>query len=438
LRKFNMLRLSQNKNLASALGSSYGLMALTMGIQFVLVPLYLHSMGKETFGVLTMMLASISYGAIGITWLSGGMARILGERGATNDRAALAKAYSFSKWVFVGYAIITIAIFWLIAPWVLTDSLKKPDLRQALIFISIYFLLIYEYNTDRLTFNALCRQTAGNVIEAAGQVVFAASVAVGLYLGGGLVSVVIALIAGVITARSLAWMYWHRQNMALGWRWPYLLDAAPMWQRVSGRMGRHYAIYGVLLLTLQADVLIVGWLAGPGGAAVYYLLWRIPEVCILLLGRIPGVFAPHLIQMDSRGETAQIHQAYHKGFRILMGLSALAGLGYGLLGNWFVNFWVGNNAPDGLTPYVLAGIALFFVSAIQWPASTAYALVNTGPLVKVTALYLAIKLGVFTLLFGKLDYLAPLVAIIASHVLGVFFFYFKVGKEACRINHRSI
>ena len=433
LRKFNKPRLSQNKNLVGALGSSYGLMALTMGIQFVLVPLYLHSMGKETFGVLTMMLASISYGAIGIGWLSGGMARILGERGATNDGAEFAEAYSFSKWVFVGYATIAIVIFWLIAPWILTDSFEKPELRQALIFISIYFLLMYEYNTDRLAFNALCRQTTGNVIEAAGQIVFAASVAVGLYLGGGLVSVAIALITGAITTRGLAWMYWYQQNMGLGWRWPHLLDAAQMWQRVSGKMGRHYLMYGVLVLTLQADVLIVGWLAGPEIAALYYLLWRIPEVCILLLGRIPGVFAPHLIQMDSRGETAQIHQVYHKGLRILLGLSALAGLAYGLLGNWFVHLWVGNNAPDGLMPYVLAGIALFFVAAIQWPANMAFALVNTGPLVKVTALYLTAKLSVLYFLFDQLDYLTPLIAIIASHVLGVFFLYLKVGKEACKV-----
>lgn len=424
--------LNQNKNIVSALGSSYGLMVLTMGIQFVLVPLYLHHLGKEMFGVLTMMLAAISYGAIGITWLSGGMARILGERGAAHDTAGFADAYALSKLVYVGYAAVTIVVFWLIAPWIMSSMLEKSEVRQALIYISIYFLLMYEYNTDRLAFNALCRQTTGNVIDAAGQVIFACGVAIGLYFGGSLVSVVIAQIAGVLSSRGLAWIYWYRQNMALNWRWPHLLDAAPMWQRVSGKMGQHYVIYGILLLTLQADVLIVGWLAGPETAAIYYLLWRIPEVCILLLGRIPGVFAPHLIQMDSRGESERIHHSYRKGLSIMLGFAALAGLAYGLLGNWFVHFWVGSNAPDGFVPYALAGMALFFVAAVQWPANTAYALVNTGPLVKVTALQLAVKLIIFALLFAKLGYLAPLVAIIATHVLGVFFLYLKIGKEACK------
>jgi O-antigen/teichoic acid export membrane protein len=430
-------QISENRNLFSALGSGYGLMILTMAIQFALVPMYLHHLGKEVFGVLTMMLAAISYGAIGIGWLSGGMARILGEKGAVHDATGFADAYALSKLVYVGYAIIGIAVFWLVAPFVMPTVLEKVDVHQALIFISIYFLLMYEYNTDRLAFNALCRQTTGNVIEAAGQIVFAIGAAVGLYLGGGLVSVVIALIAGVVVARSLAWVYWYRQNMSLGWRLPHWSDAAPMWYRVSGKMGQHYVVFGLLLLTLQADVLIVGLLAGPEVAAAYYLLWRIPEVCILLVGRIPGVFAPHLIQMDARGDTEQIHHVYRKGLRIVLILSALAGVAYGLLGNWFMHLWVGNNAPDGLLPYVLAGTALFFVAAIQWPVTTAYALVNTGPIVKVTALYLVIKLGVFVLLFGNLDYLAPLAAIIASHVLGVFFLYLKVGKDACKKNIKS-
>ena len=204
-----LVRLSKHKNLISALGSSYGLIALTMVIQFMLVPLYLQHLGKEMFGILMMMLAATSYGAIGIGWLSGGMARILGEEGAIHDANGFAVAYAVSKLVYVCYAIVGIAVFWLVVPFLMPTALEKTDVRHALMFISIYFLLMYEYNTDRLAFNALCRQTTGNIIEAAGQVVFAASVALGLYLGGGLVSVVVALIAGVVATRSLAWMYWY-------------------------------------------------------------------------------------------------------------------------------------------------------------------------------------------------------------------------------------
>ena len=424
-------RFKRHQNILGALGSGYGLMALTITIQLVLVPLYLHHLGKEAFGILIIILAVINYGAIGITWLSGGMARILGERGAVGDTAGLVDAYAFSKLVYIGYAAITITVFWVVSPWIMADALKNPELLQTLILASLYFLVMYEYNTDRLSFIALSRQATGNAIDAIGQIVFACGVAAGLYWGGGMTSVVASQIVGVLVARSLAWLYWRREGLALRWKWP-LTDSGSMWQRISGKMGRHYVIYGVLLLTLQADVLIIGWLAGPAVAAAYYLLWRVPEVCILLLGRIPGVFAPYLIQMDTRGEVERIQSNYNKGLRIMLGLSALAGLGYAIAGNALVHLWIGDNAPDGYLPYMLAGLALFFIAASLWPSGVAYALVKTGPLVKVTALQLAAKLVIFSFLFNSVDYLAPLVAIILTHVLGIFFLYLKIGNEACK------
>ncbi|WP_301102378.1 hypothetical protein [Propionivibrio sp.] len=411
------------------MGSGYGLMAFSITIQFFLVPLYLRHLGKETFGILTMLLAAINYGSVGITWLSGGMARILGERAAVNDTTGFAEAYSFSKLVYLGYAAITIGLFWAASPWILTSTLESREMIQVLALASVYFLFQYEYNTDRLAFIALCRQSTGNLIDASGQLAFACAVVAGLYWEGGLVSIVVAQIIGVLLARSLAWRYWHREGMTLRWKWPSS-DCAPMWKRIVGKMGQHYILYGVLLLTLQADVLIIGWLAGPVVAGTFYLLWRIPEVCILLLGRIPGVFSPYLIQMDARGEGERIHSAYRQGLYLMLLLSALAGGSYAVAGNWFVHLWVGDSAPTGLIPYALAGTALFFVAASQWPAGVAYALVKTGPLVKVTALQLVVKLVIFFFLFGSVGYLAPIMALIITNMLGVFFLYLRIGNQA--------
>lgn len=417
------------REILGALGSGYALMGVTILIQFVLVPLYLQHLGKEAFGILVLLLAAINYGAIGITWLSGGMARILGERVAAGSSSELADAYAFSKYVYLVYAVVTVAAFALLMPWLVRDESYSADVHYAVALACLYFIVLYEYNADRLAFIALCRQTAGNSVEAAGQIVFALGVATALHLGGGLATVIAAQIAGLLVTRSLAWVYWRKEGFPLRWRWP-LSSSAHLWKRVTGKMGRDYVLYGILLLTLQADVLIIGWLAGPEVAAAYYLLWRVPEVCALMLGRIPGVFSPHLIQMDSRGEAVRIQDSYHKGLKIMLALSALAGLGYATAGSWFVHYWVGDNAPPGFIPYILAGAALFFIAVSQWPAAIAYALVKTGPLVRITGLYLAVKLAIIFLFFEKLGYLTPVIAIIVTHMLGVFFLYLKMGKEA--------
>ena len=420
-----------NRDYAAALATGYGLMVITIVVQLVLIPLYLTHLGKERFGVLAIIMAANNYAAVGVGWLSGGMARILGERAAVGDRAGFRAAYAFSKAVYVLYALIALAAFWLIAPWLLADALADAEVRTAIVLSCVYFLVNYEYNADRLAFTARHWQARGNLRETAGQLVFAASVAWGLYMDMGLPGVVAAQIAGMLCVRLLAWLHWRRDDYGLGWQ-HRIEGARELWQRVSGKVGRDYVAYGILLLTLQADALIVGWLAGPVVAANYYLLWRIPEVCVLLLWRIPGSYAPHLIAMDARGERDALMRSYRKGLLAMLALAGAAALVYGVAGYWIVRLWVGDHAPAGFWPYAVAAAAMFFVALSRWPAELACALLNTRPLVRVAALETATKLALIALLFGTVGYIAPLIAVCLVHACGVSYLYLRLGRNTFR------
>jgi O-antigen/teichoic acid export membrane protein len=417
-----------NRDYALALLTGYGLMGLTIVVQLTLIPLYLTHLGKERFGVLAMIMAANNYAAIGITWLSGSMARILAERAATGDRAGFAEAYAFSKLVYVAYALIALAGFWVVAPWLLSEALADAEIRTAIMLSCVFFLVSYEYNTDRQALNARHLQARGNLNEVAGQLVFAACVGVGLTMDMGLPGVVGSQVAGMLCTRLLAWLQWKRDDYDLGWK-RRIVGIRDLWQRVSGKVGRDYVVYGILLLTLQADALIVGWLAGPKVAADYYLLWRIPEVCILLLLRIPSAYAPHIIAMDARSEHEALRCSYHKGLLAMLGLASAAALVYGVGGHWIVKLWVGDNAPAGFWSYAVAAVAMFFIAFSRWPAEFAFALMNTKPLVRIAALETMAKLALIGLLYGTLGYIAPLVAISLVHALGVFYLYFRLGKN---------
>lgn len=417
-----------NRDYAGALLTGYGLMAVTIVIQLVLVPLYLAHLGKERFGVLAMIMAANNYAAIGIGWLSGSMARILAERAALGDRTGFREAYAFSKMVYVLYASIALLIFWLAAPWLLANALADTETHAAIVLSCIYFLLAYEYNADRQTFIARHWQARGNLREIAGQIVFATGVGVGLFMGMGLPGVVGAQIAGILTTRVLAWIHWQNDDYGLGWKWR-IAGVGELWRRVTGRIGRDYVLYGILLLTLQADALIIGWLAGPEVAASYYLLWRIPEVCILLLWRIPSSYAPHFIAMDARGEHDALSRNYRKGQLAMFMLGSMAALAYGLAGQWIVRLWIGEHAPVGFWPYIAAAVAMFFVILSRWPAEFAYALMNTRPLVRIAALETVVKIFLLFMLFGSFGFLSPLLAIALVHACGVFYLYLQLGKN---------
>lgn len=421
-------RIPINRAYAAALLTGYGLMGLTIVIQLVLVPLYLAHLGKERFGILTMIMAANNYAAIGIAWLSGSMARILAEKAAINDNAGFCEAYAFSKLVYVSYALVAIAVFWMVVPWLMQDAVADTEVRIAIVLSCVYFLLAYEYNSERQAFIAKHLQARGNVLEAAGQVIFALGVGAGLYMKMGLVGVVGAQIAGMLCTRMLAWLHWRNDSYKLGFQL-HIPGWRELWQRVSGRVGRDYALYGALVLTLQADALFIGWLAGPEVAANYYLLWRIPEVCILVLWRIPGSFAPHFIAMDARNEMVALRQSYRTGLRAMLVLAGVGALVYGSAGPWIVGLWVGEYAVTDRMSYAVAGAALFFVALSKWPAELAYALMNTRRLVKLAAFEVVTKLLLFLGLFSIFGYLSPMIAITLVHACAVSWLYILLGKR---------
>ena len=419
---------SVNRNFVGALITGYGLMGVTIAVQLLLIPLYLHHLGKAQFGVLTLILAATNYAAIGITWLSGGMARVLAERAAMQDRDGFCDAYAFAKVMFCGYALLAIAVFWLLASFWLKDELADTDIRLALILSCLFFFLSYEYNADRSALVARHWQSKGNLLEVAGQLLYAAIAVVGLYAGMGIVGVMAAQVAGISCTRLLVYWVWKNDDYGLQWRWP-IREANKLWNRLSGKTGRDYIVYGLILLTLQADVLIVGWISGPESAASYYLLWRIPEVCILLLSRIPGSYAPFLIELDAKGEYERMRSNYLRGYKLMLLLSALMALFYAVGGHWVTAVWLGSNAPDDRLAYMFAGFAAFFMAVSRWPASAAYALLKTRPLVKIAGAELVLKMLLVFLLYPLYAYLSPLVAISVVHGLGVFYLYSRLGKK---------
>ena len=425
-------RLSLNRNYANALMTGYGLMGVMIVVQLVLVPLYLTHLGKEKFGILAMIMAATTYAAIGVGWLSGGMARIMAERAAVDDIEGFKTAYAFAKWLYVGYAILAVLVFWLVAPTLLPNALKNKETLTALLLACIYLTLLYEYNADRAAFNARHWQAKGNLREIIGQIVFAAGVLFGLYAGWGLPGVVAAQIAGILTVRALAWYYWRNDAWQLTWM-KSIPDFKVLWNRVSGKMGHGYVVYGVLLLTLQADVLLLGWLSSPETVANYYLLWRIPEVVILLLWRIPGSYGPFLVAMDTKGEHESLQKNYNRGLYLIIAAAGIAALLYATAGSWIVSVWVGENAPEGYLPYMLAASAMFFLGVARWPSGIAYSLVNTMPLICILGTELVGKLVLLLLLFNKFEYLTPMLATTIVHSMLIFYLYLWLGRNSISV-----
>ena len=409
----------------AALISSYGLTILTVICQLLLVPLYLSHLGKDKLGVLLMIIGATNYAAVGIGWLSGGAARLLSEININSELKKFEEIYVVSKIVYVGYALAILLIGWLLFFLSFRLGALNGELILSLVLASVNLIAIYEYSTDRIALSASHRQALGNRCEIVGLLVSTVLIVLILELGGNLPMVIFGQITGTVTTRILAWRVWH----ALGVPFSYknTSNFGNIWNSLTGKMGRDYFVYGAIQLSTQADILLIGWFAGAEVAATYYLIWRIPEVFILLSSKIPEAYAPFLIRLDAEKSYAQMIKENRYGSNVMLLIGALCFFLYWLLGPFVLNIWLGDSAPKESFPYLISATAAFFLIVSKWPSTTAYCLLNTRPLIKIAICELIIKIILIKVLISEQIFYAPAIAIAVAHGTLIFYLYRWLG-----------
>lgn len=411
----------------SALTSGYLLMGANILVQFALTPFYLEHLDAHQFGMLMLLLNLINFAAVGITWMSGGLTRMIGEFWAREDLVGFRLAFSVGKYVFTLYALLVVTFG--IASWWLLEG-RLPGNEQLFHFVllaGLYLLLNYEALPERQAFVGTNRQAMGNYIEFSRVIFFAMTAYLLLPTLGDMSAVLIALMAGVVMQRLATGVYWQKQVRHTGWR-RYQPEMTSLLKRLVGKQGAGYVSYGVLLLMLQADAMIVGFLGGAEMAGQFVLLWKIPEVISLLLWKIPSAIEPRVIQLDAKGEKEQMHSLFKQGrlwFLLIVGMVSLL---YMLTGQWLAELWVGEHAPDEGWMYVAGGVALFFNTFCRWPISFAYALIKLAALTRVTVIEVAGKLLLTVLLFPYFNIASPIIASIATHVGYVAYGYQRIMR----------
>jgi hypothetical protein len=237
------------------------------------------------------------------------------------------------------------------------------------------------------------------------------------------------MIGGIAAARLASAFYWRRLGIPIRWEMPDAESFAIL-RRIVGKMGAGYFIQGVLILSLSADVMIVAWLGGTSAVTEFVLVWKVAEVLIQLLWRVPEMLTPKLVLMDARGDHDLLRATYARISRLTNLLPLIAGVAYAILGRTIVSLWVGaSNVPAGFLPFVAAGGAIFFSASARLPAIYAYATVRLRQLNAVAGLELVGKLAIGVLLFRKIGYVAIPLATCAVHCAGIALAYRRLGPR---------
>jgi O-antigen/teichoic acid export membrane protein len=424
-----------NPDYLGAVASGYLFIAFNILLQIVLVPLYLDKLGPHRFGVLMMLLSFVNFTMVGIYGLAGSALRVLGEYAAADNSRGFAQTYGLARTLLVIYGTL-LALIVIVASVVFNRQLFDAagrdhafDIELAIVLIAIYVVLFLEFGLNRIALLAKKRQTQANCIQILFYLVFGASVVPWLLGGGGLAGVAGSLLLSVSVSRAAAWLYGRGIGIEnIPWVWS-TRDVRPLLARFIGPLGIGYFLYGVLFILLQTDVLIVGWLAGGVIAGQYVLVWKIAEVIVLMLWRVPEHLQAEFIAMDAHGDRERLMRVYRHSLWLVRFTALAAGAGYAALGPWMVRLWVGaDHAPTDRWAYALAGTAIFWLATARMPAVLAFSLMRLKPLLRVAAVEIVGKLTLMFALFPMIGYLAPLVAINAVHVGGVAIAYARLSR----------
>jgi O-antigen/teichoic acid export membrane protein len=428
-----------DRDYSGALASGYVQIAVNAVVQLAMVPLYLETIGRAGFGILMVLLALATYLAVGALWLTGGATRTLGEMATNDDRVGFAEVWAAARTAAFTYTTaigaLALAILALFPSLLSEDTLGVAGLWPALALFALNVVASWVLAIDRVGLNVTRQQTWSNVLGIGAQLVFVALAVPMLLGGGGLASVTGALLVGNVVALVAAGVLWRRLGYSLNWWRNFRAQR----RRVAGmltRRGRDFTLYGVLSLTLQADVLIISFIGGPLLAADFALVWKIAEVVVVALGRFPDALQPRMIQHDVRGEHDQLATSIRRIDRFMIFAAVTFGVVYAFAGQAVVTLWVGaDNVPHGPLAhygYMLAGGAAFWLAITKLPIAAAFVTLRLRPLVAIMSVELTVKIALIAALVGSVGFLAPLAAINITHVLGAAWAYRWLLRKVAR------
>lgn len=405
----------------SAISFGYLFIGSNMLVQFILTPMYLNFLGEEQFGLLMLLLSIINFLAIGITWMSGGLVRILGEYWAKSNILGFKNSFVLGKYVFTLYSCLI--VFFGIILWLILDDQKNIEkVKLDILLASIYLIIYYENLPGRQAFVGINQQSTGSIIEFLRVIFFGLLVFFLLPYFKDISVVWISLIIGVCCERIITGYYWKKYVGVFGWM-KFSSDMRPLLKRLVGKQGFGYMIYGMLVLASQADAMVIGLIGGVEAVGKFVLLWKIPSAIIVLLWKVSAALKPRVVQLDAQGKIDKIKEIYISGRKWYYLLVLLISSFYILSGKWLTELWVGQFAPSENWMYIVSGVALFFSLLSRWPISFSHALIKLPELNKVASFELIGKVTFTIMLYPYFNIASPAVGLIIIHLIYVAYAY---------------
>jgi O-antigen/teichoic acid export membrane protein len=350
--------------------------ALTIVISFVSVPLTVHYLGSERYGVWLTISSLLVWMAMTDFGLAGNaLINVLSEADGNDDRRAAQEYTSSAVWtlgiIAAMFAVVAIISFQFI-PWhsvFRVSTVPTHELNLACALTLGFFILGLPLSVQNSIYSAYQDGFLSNICGIAMNVSSLVALVVVTRFHGGLPQLVMAL-SGVRTFLALINVYYI---FFMRYRWLLPVPSAVRWHCVQRlfKLGAKYLVIQLGALGMfQSQPMIITQILGPAKVVAFVIAQKILTLPMDLVFMTTSPFVPAFGEAKARNDWKWIKQAYRNLTLASMAAGIPIMLAIGFSAKPLIRIWAGPAAiPDTslifwLCLYNLFGVVLMATSQL--------------------------------------------------------------------------
>jgi O-antigen/teichoic acid export membrane protein len=345
--------------------------ALTILIGFVSVPLTVHYLGAERYGVWLTISSLLTWLALTDFGIAGNaLVNVIAEADGRDDRQAAREYAASAFWALVALSTaigMSLAFTFRWIPWRsifrVSMDVSTQELHLACALTLLVFALSLPLNMLNSIYSAYQDGFMSNMWGMASNVLALIGLIVVSQFRGGLPALILATFAtramvGIVNATYL---------FTFRYRWLRPAPSAVHWMRLNRlfKLGGKYLVTQLASLCIyQSQPLMITQLLGPSHVTIFVIAYKIISVPMDLAYIATTPFVSAISEAKARGDWTWIRKAFKNSTLACVALGTPVTLGIAFAGKVLVRLLAGpQSVPDwgviaGLAVYTLIGMGL--------------------------------------------------------------------------------
>ncbi len=320
---------------------------LSVGTALISIPLTLHYLGVERFGMwmtISSLIALLAFADFGI---ANGVLSAVAQAQGKDDAPALRRVVSSGFFMLCGIALLIVLLFALSYPFVPWHTVFNVQGAQAraeagpalAVFVGCFAAAIALGMVQRVQMG-LQMGFVASLWQCVGSVCALLGVLLAISLQAGLPWLVAALAGAPLLVALLNSLHFYGRSRP---------DLRPRWRWISGHSSRELAATGWLFFVLQvtvgvaytSDSIVIAQVLGAAAVADYAVPEKLFGLIAMGVTMALAPLWPAYGEAVSRGDSAWVQRTLKRSLQLATGIAAVAALLLLVLGPKIIALWVG-------------------------------------------------------------------------------------------------